>query len=144
MNIILKGWYDAAVLQAETSIPPIRPGGKYVSRHPKVLWEDATEEMRKDSKRVWFTSLMFPKFTFRKHTEEEKEELRLNQEWRANEIVKYLSNYYGWSYAEQYAQEHNDIVKVELRIPHCRGMENAQCDLFCPYFKGYCIYQEED
>ena len=141
MSIILRG-YDAAVLQAESVIPPVRPGGKYVPRHPKVLWEDATEEMRKNS--VWFTSFMYPKFAFRKHTEEEKEELRLNQEWRVNGIVKYLSKYYGWRYAEQYAQQHNDIVKIELRMPHCRNLENEQCDLFCPYFKGRCIYQKED
>ena len=134
--------YGAAILTAEMSIPSVRPGGKKIERFKKVYWEQATEEMKKDSKRVWFTSHLGPnarKFTFLKPTKEEEEEMRLNEEWRKREILRFIFENFGPEYADKYAEENKMDKLIE---PHCRV--DGQCTLSCPFFKNKCNYQEAE
>lgn len=140
--------YGAAKLMASGLVKSVRPGGKRIDPFPHIKWEDASEEVRKDPKVIWITTNGKDKHTFRKHTPEEKEEIRLNEVWRIEETLKVLLNKYGWEYAEKYAQENQDKIdkygiKVNLCVPHCEYVNGHQCDLFCPFFKGYCDYKEE-
>lgn len=134
--------YSAARLAAENSIPRVRPGGKAIS--PTIDWEEAPEDMKNNPKVMWITegpSWDRRKKTFRRFTEEEKQEMKLNQKWRIEQIFLYILNKYGWEFAECYAKEKKDIIektnaKVSLDIPHCEYSYSRQCDIFCRYFKG--------
>lgn len=135
--------YSAVVLNAETNTPNKRPGGKKIDPYPKIFWEEASEEMRNDPKVMWIISLG-RKYTWRKHTLEEKEEIRLNKIWRVNQQAKYILENYGWEYAERFARERENVTEIDFStIPHCLYTKDKQCDLFCPFFKGYCEYKEE-
>lgn len=136
--------YGAAVLLAETHAIDKRPGGKQVDPYPRIFWEEAPEEMRNDPKVMWITS-SGKKYTWRRHTPEEKEEIRLNQIWRVNQQAKYILEHYGWEYAERFARERKNVTEIDFStIPHCRYTKDKQCDLFCPFFKGHCEYKEEE
>lgn len=146
----------AAVMKAELYAPRIRPGGKVVDLHPVINWEDASEEMRNDQKVLWIThqaTLMHPKrtYTFRSHTEEEKEELRLNEIYKLEQMFNFILKHYGWRYAKEFYEWDDWRKKFDkygivpnLNIPHCKYEKNHQCDLECPFFKGYCTYKEEE
>ena len=140
--------YGAARLMAETTVKSTRPGGKRVPPCPCIYWEDATEEMRNDPNRIWFTESGRNKKTFRRHTPEEKEEIRLNQIWRLEQIYLVLLNKYGWKYAERFAEEEKEKfekynIKINSKIPHCEYTQSGQCDLFCPFFNKKCLYKGE-
>lgn len=146
-RVFVVSGYGAAKLSAEASVGAVRPGGKRIDPYPSIRWEDASEEMRRDPKRMWISG-MTGKKTFRRHTPEEKEEIRLNQKWRIEQITKTILEKYGWEYAERYVKENKEKIdkyeiKINLIIPHCQYESNNQCDLFCPYFRGKCIYTEE-
>lgn len=143
----------AAVLSAEMHIGR-RPGGKRVEPLPTIDWEDASEEMRNDPKVMWITgSTPFRKgktFTFRDHTPEEEEEIRLNKIYKLEHMFEYILKNYGWRYAKEFYewdQWRKDFDKYgivpNLNIPHCQYEDNHQCDIECPFFKGYCTYEEE-
>ena len=68
--------YGASKLMASGLVRTVRPGGKKIDPFPHIKWEDASEEMRKDPKVMWITTNGKDKHTFRKHTPEEKEEIR--------------------------------------------------------------------
>lgn len=142
--------YAAAKLMAETNVKGVRPGGKRIDLHPVVYWEDAPEEMRKDPKRMWITGpFNNMKKTFRAHTEEEKEEIRLNKKWRIEQIFLFMLEHYGWEYAERYAWEERENIEkfnltLNLQIPHCENTATGQCDMFCPFFQGHCKYYKEE
>lgn len=140
--------YGAARLMAETTVKSTRPGGKRVPPYPCIYWEDATEEMRNDPNRIWFTESGQNKKTFRKHTPEEKEEIRLNQIWRLEQIYLVLLNKYGWKYAERFVEEEKEKfekynIQINLEVPHCEYTASGQCDLFCPFFNKKCLYKGE-
>lgn len=143
----------AAVLSAEMHTG-LRPGGKRVDRFPTVNWEDASEEMKNDPNIMWITSHMGhekKKYTFRRPTEEEIEEARLNKIYKLEHMFEYILKNYGWRYAKgfyEWDQWRKDFDKYgivpNLNIPHCQYEDNHQCDIECPFFKGYCTYEEEE
>lgn len=144
-ELITVSGYSAAVLLAEMHTPKKRPGSKKIDPYPKITWEEASEEMQNDPKVLWINSPSMGKHTYRRCTPEEKEEIRLNQIWRVNQQAKYLLEHYGWEYAERFARKRENITEIDFStIPHCQYTIDKQCDLFCPFFKGYCEYKEEE
>lgn len=144
---VVKG-LGAAILDAEMHVKR-RPGSRSIDRFPTISWEDASEEMRDDPKVMWIKHGE-RKYTFRKVTEEEKAEIRLNGQWKLREEFKYILEHYGWKYAEEfYTRARRDEfekynVKINLYIPHCKYTKDGQCDLFCPFYEcGNCYYREE-
>lgn len=140
--------YGAARLMAETSVKNHRPGSRRVDPYPCIYWSEATEEERNDPKRIWISSFGQPKKSFRAHTPEEKEEIRLNQIWRLEQIYLLLLNKYGWKYAERFAEEEKEKfekynIRINLNVPHCEYTASGQCDLFCPFFNKKCLYKGE-
>lgn len=145
----------AAVLNAETFVG-IRPGSKKVNPYPTIKWEDASEEMRNDPKVMWITNNIGlgkngSTYTFRSHTEEEKEEIRLNEIYKLEHMFDFILKHYGWKYAKEFYEwdqwkekfDKHGIVP-NLNIPHCQYEKNHQCDIECPFFKGYCTYEKEE
>lgn len=142
----------AAVLIAERHIGR-RPGGKKIDPYPTIKWEDASEEMRNDPKVMWITTHTHGerKYTFRRHTEEEKEEIRLNEIYKLEQMFSFILEHYGWKYANEFYEWDSWREKFDkhgivpnLNIPHCKYEKNHQCDLECPFFKGHCTYEEEE
>lgn len=145
----------AAVLSAEMHTGR-RPGSKPIEQpFPTINWEDASEEMRNDPKVMWITSNIpfgkSKKYTFRSHTEEELEEIRLNKIYKLEHMFDYILKHYGWRYAKgfyEWDQWRKDFDKYgivpNLNIPHCEYEVNHQCDIECPFFKGYCTYKKEE
>lgn len=143
----------AAVLTAETHVPHIRPGGKKVDLHPVIYYEDAPQELKDDKKVIWISGPFDDSktYTFRKHTEEEKEEMRLNEIYKLERMFEFILKHFGWRYAKEFYEwdqwrekfDKHGIVP-NLNIPHCKYEKNHQCDIECPFFKGYCTYKEEE
>lgn len=145
----------AAVLNAEMRVPHIRPGGKKIDNFPTIKFEDAPPEMQNDEKRMWITDNTplgrGRTYTFRSHTEEEKEEMRLNEIYKLEHMFDFILKHYGWKYAKEFYEwdqwrekfDKHGIVP-NLNVPHCKYEKNHQCDLECPFFKGYCTYEEEE
>ena len=146
---------DSIIISAEYRIKNVRPGGKEIDPMPTVDWEDASEELKNNKHVPWFTqeaTLMFPKrkYTFRKHTKEELEEIRLNQKWRLEQMFNYILNTYGWKSAMYFYNHKNWKEKIKncganinLNIPHCEYDKDLQCDIECPFFNTKCVYKED-
>lgn len=104
-ELIVVTGLDAAVLAAEVYIGR-RPGSKSVQSFPTIDWEDASEEMRNDPKVMWITNDTLlkgsKKYTFRKHTKEELEEIRLNRIYKLEHMFDYILKNYGWQYAKEF------------------------------------------
>lgn len=119
--------------------------------HPVIYFEDASEKMKNDDSIMWVEDHVFHKtFTFRSHTEEEKEEMRLNEIYKLEHMFEFILKHYGWKYAKEFYEWDQWREKFDkygiipnLNIPHCKYEKNHQCDLECPFFKGYCTYKEE-
>lgn len=136
----------AAILDAEMSVKTKCK----VSRMPrKILWEEASEEMRNDPDIMWIMDATVlgqgKKYCFRQYTKEEKEKLRKYQRQRLLDEFDYILNKYGWEYAEGFCnarkhrfEEYN--IKVNLKIPHCEYSKDNQCDITCAFFNGRCSY----
>lgn len=144
----------AAVLSAEAHIGR-RPGSKRIDPYPTIKWEDASPETQNDPEVMWIidnTPLgRGRKYCFRAHTEEEKKEIRLNKIYKLEHMFEYILKNYGWRYAKgfyEWDQWQKDFDKYgivpNLNIPHCQYEDNHQCDIECPFFKGYCTYEEEE
>lgn len=145
---------DAAIMNAEIKVPR-RPNGKIINMYPIIKFGDASKEMQEDKKMKWIIDdTHFGKnrtFIFRKHTEEEKEEMRLNEIYKLEQMFDFILKHYGWQYAKEfYKCEHwrkkfdKYNIIPNLNIPHCQYEKNHQCDIECPFFKGYCAYEEEE
>ena len=139
-NYVLTG-YAAAKLRAINDIGLVRPGGKAIPPLSYINWEDASEEIKNDVNISWWNGR-----AIRPHTQEEKEEIKLNEQWRIVQIYNFLLQTYGWEYAELYKKENKKIIvlydiKLEEAIPHCKYVEDGQCDLFCCFFNGGCNYE---
>lgn len=154
-GFILSG-LSAAVLNAELHIDR-RPGSKQIDFCPTIAWDEASEEMRNNPKILWFKDKTLlkrhggEKYTFRSYTDEEKEEIRLNQIYKLEQMFDFILKNYGWQYAKQFYewdQWRKEFDKYDtvpnLNIPHCKYEKNYQCDIECPFFKGYCTYKEEE
>lgn len=136
----------AAILDAEMSVKTKCK----VPRIPRrILWEEASEEMRNDPSVMWITNATIlgqeKKYCFRRYTKEEKEELRKYQQQRLLDEFDYILNKYGWEYAEGFYhmrkyrfEEYN--IEVNLKIPHCEYSKDNQCDMTCAFFNGRCCY----
>ena len=144
--------YGTARLTADINCKSIRPGGKRISPCPTIDWDDAPQELKDNPKTLWITdnTLMNEKRkrTFRRHTEEEKQEIKLNKIYHIEQMFQYILNNYGWEYAERFVREEKETtgklgIELELHIPHCEYSNDRQCDIFCPFFKSKCIYKEE-
>ena len=136
--------YDAAKLKMELLVPNVRPGGKKIIPMPIVSWEDASEEERRTLN--WKESFLKEGYAYRKRTQEENEEIRLeiklNILYRIERIYKMLLTNYGWEYAEKYLKEKEDVIeKYQLEIhtspiPRCEYSKDNQCHLLCDFFQN--------
>lgn len=143
--------YGAARLSADVNCKSIRPGGKRVSPSPVICWDEASQELKDNPKTLWFTNGILGrerKWTFRRHTEEEKQEIKLNKIYHIEQMFQYILNNYGWEYAERFVQEEKETtdklgIELDLHIPYCEYSNDRQCDIFCPFFKSKCEYKEE-
>jgi hypothetical protein len=141
---------SAAILDAEMHCDSIRPGGIRISRRPTIKWSEASEELRNNSKVFWIKTGDEDRYTYRDLTEEEKEELRLNEQYKLVSMFKYILKYYGWQTAVRFYNSsswHEKFEKLEvaidLRFPHCKYNKMHQCDLECPFFNKQCTYEGE-
>ena len=139
MNEIHLSEYGSAVLLATLEAPNIRPGGRYIDRFRRIKWEDATEEQRKNLTWIRF-GLNGPKTAHLPLTPEEKEEIKLNEQYHKEQVCKYLLEHFNIEFAKQYAKTNN--VNIDLNVPYC--LHDNQCNLFCPFYEGRCMKGEND
>ena len=138
--------YASACLIADLEAPMIRPGGKKVDRFKRIKWKDATEEQRENLTWVRY-GLDGPKTAHIPLTSQEKEEVRLNEEKIPiyaiagnHDSCQYLLDNFGVEYAKRFAEANK--VNIDLNVPYC--LNNNQCNLFCPFYKGRCMKGEND
>jgi hypothetical protein len=135
---------NAAIMDAEMKVPRYRPNSMRVNPHEIIYYDDAPEKLKNDPT-VWWIKLNGRKHTIKRLTDEEKEDLRLDKEWRLIEMFNYILEHYGWKTADFFCNKstwkekfENAGIVPDLIIPHCKYTKDGQCDIFCPYFKGGC------
>ena len=142
---VVKG-LDAAILKAEMSVKRAPGLGLWIC-WPTIMWEEDTEENRKDKSLMWINSPMCGKYRFRERTPEELAQATAARRTYLLDVFIYLLENYGWEYAVEYyhrRKEDFDEVNIapELRIPHCKYSKDKQCDMFCSFFNnGGCEYE---
>lgn len=138
---------DAAILDAEINT---KTKCKVSTIPKRIMWEDASEEMRNDPKVMWHASdILFDgkKYCYSFPTKEEREEIKAYKQQRLIDEFNYILNKYGWEYAERFYhirkhkfEKYN--IEIDLKIPHCKYNKENQCDITCPFFNGQCSYEE--
>jgi hypothetical protein len=90
---------NAAIMDADMKVPRYRPDSMRANPHKIIYYDEAPEELKNDPT-VWWTRWNGRKQTIKKLTDEEKEDLRLDKEWRLMEMFNYILNHYGWQTAD--------------------------------------------
>jgi hypothetical protein len=137
---------NAAIMDAGMKVPRYRPDSMRINPHQVIYYDEAPEELKNDPT-VWWTRWNGRKQTIKKLTDEEKEDLRLDKEWRLMEMFNYILNHYGWQTADFFYnksswKEKFDEAEIvpDLIIPHCKYCADGQCDMSCLFFTGKCAY----
>jgi len=138
---VLRG-YSAACLLADVHTKTAPSKELVVDKYRRILWETASEEQRK--KLLWVThGKDGPKTAHLPLTPQEKEQLKLNEQYHFKEMYKYLLKNYGWEYADRFYQDKKLTFEKE-QYPRCKLKdEKSQCNLFCSFFNNQCTYEEE-
>ena len=134
---------SAIFILADTNTPRKRPNSKATSAFKKLYWEDATQEQRE--KGLWVQSLKGT-FTYLFETEEEKQERWLDKQYHMRKMLNYILENYNMDVYNEVVKVYKDEfdkyeVDTDFKFPHCR-YAGGQCDLFCPYYRGDCHYEE--
>ena len=139
--MVLQG-YGAACLMASLHCPSARCKEDVVDRFRHIEWKDATEEQRKNL--IWVTHGSGGlKTAHPPLTEQEKEQLKKNQQYHFEKVYEYLMHNYGWEYGERFYQEKN-LTCEKIPFANCKIKNTkGQCNLFCPYFKQKCTFKED-
>jgi hypothetical protein len=141
---------SAAILDAEIHCNSIRPGGMRINQRPMIKWSEASEELKQNPNAVWMKIDNNERYIYRELTKEEKEEIKLNKQYKLNSMFKYILKYYGWQTAVRFYKDSSWSKKfeklevaIDLRFPHCKYNKMHQCDLKCPFFDKQCTYEGE-